>query len=363
MSKRFSRLARPAPLATTFGLLLLSIFIWQYSKNPEWFNSYSPNEEIPNSEIDLSGLSPAEQAAIADIDNLTVLFNELGIESGGIPNIQVLAEEGKGPAGTARDSALSLAQPSGAGADNASRSPFAPYLEQYEFSVQMPNQNQASSSGNRLTGFNPSPMGATANRADPYRFTNPLTAALQSQASLSPSQSDRVSNPLGGNAAGTPRSPQATNTEATPTETTAPTSNYTGEFSSQTVTIPGIEFPVLPTLPQMSPPPGTTGYTPPPTLELMPPLPGTNRSSSTFPSGSSSLAPSSAGVPDLSNLTRTPNLNIPQVDVSNRYVTPYTPTVPAAATPQTATPAPFSTNRPQGSGYINTFSNPSTPRN
>ncbi|HEY9889878.1 MAG TPA: hypothetical protein V6D02_15845, partial [Candidatus Obscuribacterales bacterium] len=140
------------------------------------------------------------------------------------------------------------------------------------------------------------------------------------------------------------------------------TATLTGEFSDQTVTIPGVSFPVLPTLPQMSPPPGTTGYTPPASLNLLPPISG-----STAPSGFPATGvPSAGGVATPTGATGVAPLTTPQVDVSNGYVTPYAPVVPPTPAP-TVNPSPFGVPRPPGSniggGYINTFSNPSSPRN
>ena len=363
-SNRFRFFARPVPLATTLGLVLVSIFAWEYHKNPEWFNSYSFDEQVPNRDIDLSGLTPEEQVAIADIDNLTVLFNELGIEAGGIPNIRALADDSNAEQRGRRRDGASLNQPTELETDTGSSSPFAQYLEQYQFSVQTPNLIGSDSSTGFNTGLGGSGvLGNAPDRSASYLQMNPLTAVMLNQAAI-----DAQPGEDGTALEEAVRSQDTAETSA-PTQTAEATdtlSNYSGEFGSQTVTVPGVSFPVLPTLPQMSPPPGTTGYTPPASLELMPPLPGSGGTGALPVSGASSLSPSSAGVPNLSGSTATPNLTAPQVNVNNSYVTPYTPTVPTSPTAVTA-PAPFSAPRPPGSyiggGYINTFSNPSGPSN
>lgn len=370
LSNRFGFFLKPVPLASTVGVLLLGIFIWEYSSHPEWFDGYSQEETTPDSSIDLSGLTPEEQAAIADIDNLTVLFNELGIESGGIPNIQALSEAQEGDRNALLEDVLPLAQPTEGEAATSNPSPFAEYLEQYQFSSGTRNQNlpdSATSSFAQGSRF-PSPAGVARSgqrQMSNAQFANPLATALQNQnlrtdSSQSGEDANPQENPRSSNATDAPESAQSTSGSSEASSDYR--SNYLGEFGSQAVTIPGVDFPVLPTLPQMSPPPGTTGYTPPATLELMPPLPG---GTPPIP-GTSSLAPSSAGVPDLSGTSSTPNLAAPQVDVSNGYVTPFTPTAPPTMTP-IVPPAPFSAPRPPGSflgnGYINTFSNPSAPPN
>jgi hypothetical protein len=349
-------------MATTLGVGLLGIFIWEYVSHPEWFGQYTQEAITPDGEIDLSGLTPEEQAAVANIDNLTVLFNELGIESGGIPNVQILPESDSNRTNVSLQEALSLARPLGNISPTRNQSPFAEYLEQYQFAVQMP-QNTASNRnvapfGDRNLGSGlgagtiaqPNPMSAD-------QSVNPLSTALQTPNTSTPPA----------NAAGdlpTPsRSPDSNTATNSSTETTATTSfaNLEGKFSDEIVTLPGIQQPFLPTLPQMSPPPGTTGYTPPASLELMPPLPGRSAAQGTFPTASTPLP--NTGALNLGTATTTPSLTMPDTNVNNGYVTPFVSTTPSVA--PLPPPTPFSAPRPPGSytgnGYINTFSNPSSP--
>jgi hypothetical protein len=366
LSNRSKLLLKPVPLASILGLLLLVVFIWEYSTHPEWFDEYAQEETTADGEIDLSGLTPEEQAAIADIDNLNLLFNELGIEPGGVPSVQSLPGDPEEQQNVLRQDLLSLAQPSNPTA--ASSSPFAEYLEEYQFSPSLPGQDQQGTTSDNLgrPRSAPSPLSLQndgQSEAVPNRYTNPLTAALQNQNLATNRVSESGTASLGQNGR-SQRSATATTAAASqsPDESSTTGSNFEGQFSSEITTIPGVDTPFLPTLPQMSPPPGTTGYTPPATLELMPPLPGRTPP---MP-GTSSLFPSDAGVPNLSGASSAPNLAAPQVDVSNGYVTPFTPTAPPTSRPITP-PAPFSAPRPPGSytgnGYINTFSNPSAPPN
>ena len=362
--KRLTFLSRPVPLASTLGVLLLSIFLWEYSRNPEWFGSFAQdNGASPDGALDLSTLTPAEQAAIADIDNLSVLMNELGVESGGVPTLQAIAiGQDEGENAIAAD-LLSLGEPGTASAANPNTSIFNQYLEQYQFGRQRPiNSSQASANGftnGTASTVGQSPLGSTSLRI------SPLALALQGQNTtfvpgMQPSNQTVLDAALQSQTTSeTATTADGTNAEAT-TESTLPA----GEFSSEAVTIPGVTFPVLPTLPQMSPPPGTTGYTPPASLDLMPPLPGSNSAGAVPPVAPLSTVGGGSGLP---SGTTVPNLNTPQVDVSNGY-TPYTPVVPTV-TPTTpgVTPSPFAVPRPPGSyiggGYINTFSNPSGPPN
>ncbi|MGD1940964.1 MAG: hypothetical protein ACFB0G_06600 [Leptolyngbyaceae cyanobacterium] len=361
---RLTFLSRPVPLASTLGILLLSIFLWEYSRNPEWFGSFAQDDGAsPEGAIDLSTLTPAAQAAIADIDNLSVLMNELGVESGGVPTLQAIAiGQDEGENAIAAD-LLSLSQPGNINSENPSTSIFNQYLEQYQFGRQRPT-NIPQASANSFTNGTATTVGQSPLGSPSLRIS-PLALALQGQNALIPGTQPSNQTVLEAALQSQNTSETATTTDGTNAEATTESTLPAGEFSSEVVTIPGVAFPVLPTLPQMSPPPGTTGYTPPASLDLMPPLPGSN-SAGTLPSSTAPLS-TVGGVSGSSSGTAVPNLNTPQVDVSNGY-TPYTPVVPSA-TPTTpgVTPSPYAVPRPPGSyiggGYINTFSNPSGPPN
>ncbi|MEM6521164.1 MAG: hypothetical protein AAF722_17735 [Cyanobacteria bacterium P01_C01_bin.70] len=358
--KRLRFLTRPVPLASSLAALLLAVFVWDYLRHPEWFGAYENTEGGPNADLDLSGLTPEEQAAVSGIDNLTLLFNELGTESSAIPQLQALAEDSEEAQNAFINETLALSQPNGNGSALGS-SPFTRYLEQYQFGGRAPSSNAAAprNGSTSILGLSFGQQESGNQFATETESDNPLTRALQNQSGQIISTQAEADTPLSNEL-------QAQSTTAEGNESDFETAASQeelppGEFSSQTVTIPGVNFPVLPTSPQMSPPPGTTGYTPPASLELMPPLPGRNATST----GTSSLVPSSAGVPDLSSSTAVPSLNSPNVDVSGGFVTPLTPAVPTA-TPQPV-PAPFTAPRAPGTytggGYIHTFSNPSGPSN
>lgn len=366
---RLTFLSRPVPLASTLGVLLLSIFLWEYSRNPEWFGSFAQdNGASPEGTLDRSTLTPAEQAAVADIDNLSVLMNELGVESGGVPTLQSIAIGQDEDENAIASDLLSLSQPGTTSTANPSTSIFNQYLEQYQFGRQRPTNLSPAASSNSFTNSTAA-TGQSGSLSPTTVRVNPLTLVLQGQNALAPGMQPSNQTVLEA-ALQSQNAPVATSAtdatdNATGTETAIESSLPTGEFGSQAVTIPGVAFPVLPTLPQMSPPPGTTGYTAPASLDLMPPLPGSNSAGAGLPP----VAPLSTvgGGTGLPAGTAVPNLNTPQVDVSNGY-TPYTPVVPSA-TPITpgVNPSPFAVQRPPGSyiggGYINTFSNPSGPPN
>lgn len=323
---RLTFLSRPVPLASTLGVLLLSIFLWEYSRNPEWFGSFAQdNGASPEGTLDRSTLTPAEQAAVADIDNLSVLMNELGVESGGVPTLQSIAIGQDEDENAIASDLLSLSQPGTTSTANPSTSIFNQYLEQYQFGRQRPTNLSPAASSNSFTNSTAA-TGQSGSLSPTTVRVNPLTLVLQGQNALAPGMQPSNQTVLEAalqsqNASAATSATDATD-NATGTETAIESSLPTGEFGSQAVTIPGVAFPVLPTLPQMSPPPGTTGYTAPASLDLMPPLPGSNSAGAGLPP----VAPLSTvgGGTGLPAGTAVPNLNTPQVDVSNGY-TPYTP--------------------------------------
>ncbi|MBD0336729.1 MAG: hypothetical protein ICV62_14670, partial [Cyanobacteria bacterium Co-bin13] len=109
--------------------------------------------------------------------------------------------------------------------------------------------------------------------------------------------------------------------------------------------------------PQMSPPPGTTGYVPPAVLNL--PAPGSLSNPAAAP-----LPPPAPGTPDLSPTNPgQPLPGNPMGAPNNTVLPPATGSV--YDTPAVVTPPPFSAPRPPGShvggGYIYTFSDPNGP--
>ena len=149
---RLTFLSRPVPLASTLGVLLLSIFLWEYSRNPEWFGSFAQdNGASPEGTLDRSTLTPAEQAAVADIDNLSVLMNELGVESGGVPTLQSIAIGQDEDENAIASDLLSLSQPGTTSTANPSTSIFNQYLEQYQFGRQRPTNLSPAASSNSFT--------------------------------------------------------------------------------------------------------------------------------------------------------------------------------------------------------------------
>ncbi len=368
---RLAFFTKPVPLVSSVFLVVLTIFLFEYRSHPEWFGAFSQDATGPNEDIDLSGLTPDEQAAAADIDNLALLLNDLGVTNNGqTPSPDDQSADNSNVNAFLQD-VLASSQGTTEGNDNANN-PFDEYLKQYRFpgrgsqSTATPSVESTSSlfgSGNTSSSTDAS---AAFNPTAASASTNPLSAlqqAMQEQG-FAGFAGDR---PLSLDTADTTPRRLTNGSEPTATGTLAGSDlSGTSGLSTQSSGLLGAPFAITPTVPtvgpQKSPPPGTTGYTPPASLGTLQTPTGRNSNSNLFPSA---VGGSGLGVPSATPMT--PNLNVPNIDVSaGTGTTPYAP-IPSAvpSTGLTTTPSPFSVPRPPGSytggGYINTFSDPLGP--
>ncbi|MEL6384341.1 MAG: hypothetical protein AAFQ89_18165 [Cyanobacteria bacterium J06626_18] len=378
--KQLKRLTRPVPLISGVTIGILAIFVSEYLTHPEWFGTYSQEGEEPSQSLDLLGLTPEEQAAVADIDNLSVLFNDLGIAAPGGQTLQVLPQEdGLSEDGLPQDGLLQdlavLTEPVDVGPLSEGPSPFEQYLNQYQFGqpsqgLALPTPNATAPASGSNSGVPSSsslsvpglPFQGNATLPSGQLETSALERAINAQGASTSLPGDDADVSSLGNEERSLEGGETSDLASTGTE-----SALTSESSNpQTATIPGVPFPFLPTSPEMSPPPGTTGYTPPASLQSVQ-QPTDSGSPSSFPSSGTALpSPGSAGVPNIPSAGSVPNLATPQVDVSNGATTPSLPSsIVPSATDGIAPPPTSSVPRPPGSytgnGYINTFSNPSGP--
>ncbi len=326
--------------ATALGFLILGLVGHQYLNHPEWLQGFTLDEadRARSAEAELSELSQAELADLAEVDNLALLLNQLQpLTANTLAEVPNAAQQPENLAGLAQPSPTAVeATPSADGA-----SPFAAYLERTQFRV-----------GSLATLDDPS----ATESPSPDRLSLARTAPLSPlQRFLAPSASaaSDAENPSSPEAEDSPSAASASEPRATtPTTTTGLTPPpWVVEGN-----VPGVNQPFIRTTPEMSPPPGTTGYALPPSL-------GTT-SRQGLPS-----------VPATPGLPLAPPLNLSPNPASSGSVTVPGPggnTLPPSSGLSTYTqpagipePAPFSAPRPPGTytggGYINTFSDPSGP--
>ncbi|MBD1876928.1 hypothetical protein H6F75_25920 [Nodosilinea sp. FACHB-131] len=303
------------------GLLgLLAVAVPQYSRHPEWRSQYNPAVDSaavdPNTNLD--NLSNDDLADLAEIDNLAVLLDQIQ------PTTATALEEAARSPDTDP-----LALPTATEEQQAPTSPFANYLERSRFR------------------FSPSASGSEAGSLEATRPLGQSAADLTSgQGAPQLSALQQALNQRRANAA--PPS-ETTSEDRNPVAEAAPTDNLTPSPWMVEGSLPGIDQRFIRTTPQMSPPPGTTGYTLPPTLAPSP----------------AAVAPAASVAPAALNLNLRTPATAPPAGVTAQPPSGVPGNIPSA-TPQPE-PAPFSAPRPPGvytgNGYINTFSDPSGPAN
>jgi hypothetical protein len=325
--------------ATALGFLVLGLVGHQYLKHPEWLQGFTLDEadRARSAQADLSELSQAELADLAEVDNLALLLNQLQLLTANtLAEVPNATQQPENAAALAQPSPTVEATPSSEGA-----SPFAAYLERIQFRV-----GSLATLDDPAAAESPNPDRLSLDRSAPLsplqRFLNPSESATSdSENPANPSQEDSSA-----------AAPANEARETTTTGLTPPPWVVEGH-------VPGVNQPFIRTTPEMSPPPGTTGYALPPSLgttsgQGVPNVPATPGLPSAPPLNLSP-SPTSSGsvaVPGPSSIGNT----LPPSTGLNSY------TQPAAGIPA---PAPFSVPRPPGSytggGYINTFSDPSGP--
>lgn len=255
-----------------FGLI--SVLIWEYHENPQWFER-EPVSDVVNAK---SGLTQEEEAKLAEIDTLDVLLQNSKLPDGS-------------PAATStiKPNALGAETDSGNGKLSGQIDPFKAYADEYRFpgtggttlmTGNRPLANPLSVGGApNNSSSNPQPVrSASANRSQPAT-NNALSQALDRQAAEAVnSNSGSSGSAVGG------INPQSSSGGS------GSTGNGPGAQSAQFPVAP-IPAPYIRTTPAMSPPAGTTGYQVPatsglPVFNLAPPQPTRNSVPNTSPNTS-----------------------------------------------------------------------------
>lgn len=281
-----------------FGLI--SIFIWEYHENPQWFER-EPVSDVVNSE---SGLTPDEEAQLAEIDTLDVLLQGSKLPDGSPEVTSIINPNAPGAATT-----------NGNGDGNGNLSgqidPFRAYTDAYRFpgtretpltTGNRPSANSLSGGGVPSAGSalsSNSSNGLQSVRSAPAARSQPATGNALSQAlDRQAAEAANANSGSSGSAVGGINSQSSLGGSGS-------TGNVSGAQSAQSPVAP-IPAPYIRTTPEMSPPAGTTGYQVPatsglPVFNLAPPQPTRNPAPNTtvaprsadFPSGTLYTAPTS----------------------------------------------------------------------
>ncbi len=294
---RLRPLSNPLTLIPVTVVALMVVLIVEYGKNPQasrWQGDSETSELSPDQQA---------QAAEAQFDTLGRLLNEP------IPGNNLVEPTSE-----------SLAQQDAA-TEPSETAPFAAYLEQYSF---------GSSSGQ------PSIQGATPSRgtqlASPTRGLVASSSDSQQRLAISAATGEsalsqaigRLQGPSDADTASASESSEATSESSTDSAISGLPNLPSSQSGVVPGTLPGSNRTFIRTTPNMSPPPGTTGYTPPASLDLSIYNDTLNRSSSPVPGISSPTLNLEQQIPGASN-------NV--LPTPGSVVVPSAPAVPQAAEP------------------------------
>lgn len=242
---RLKPLSSPAVWAPLTVFALLSIFLWEYHKNPEWFNRQQISNVNPDSELTLE-----EQARLSEIDTIDLL-----LESARIPGADARAAAsqnvGNGnldvPADGSEVSSPSLASQS---------NPFAAYEEEYKFPG---SSNPATGAARPASPDNAPRFGSASAPATPS--SSALAEAIRQQNAASARSNQRDGQNSQPTTAGT-------SSAASSSAISSDNSSATSELAPAQAPSNGITVPFTQTTLDMSPPAGTTGYQTPASSQL-----------------------------------------------------------------------------------------------
>lgn len=324
----FARLqpaARPIVWAPILVVTLLGVVLWEYRQHPEWSDAFEIDTESPSAQIPETELTLDEQAQLSQVDSLAVLFNDLAAST---PTIQA--------AETPEDTLFNQLSEITSQTNQAQIRPSSSYaLYRTQSSAQADTSSGTAS---------PPSLASAANLAT---LLNPEAASPTGQSSALQEALGRLPSQTAGTSE--TRSPAGQSPNSASAQTTGPSQFSNAEIPAAAQgNTPAGAAPLryIPTTPNMSPPPGTTGYTPPATLNLAP---------NNYPSGNAYTNLTTPGLPQTQ-----PRFN----GLPNRSATPTLPTSPGSQyiQPQPQFNNSSSVPRPPGSyiggGEIQTFSNP-----
>ncbi|MEO0458692.1 MAG: hypothetical protein AAF152_19225 [Cyanobacteria bacterium P01_A01_bin.114] len=264
---RLRPLQNPVVWMPALALGLVGVFAWEYKNHPEWLQWGGVDTDAAVE----TGLTPEEQAGIAEIDTLDVLINEANSNSPAVtdPGADLDAGSENGDAET-DSSLLSATDP-----QIEALTPFADYLAQYQLPGTVRSEPGGSANAPSQPGaIDQGPRAANGNAApDNSLFLLSQPAPVVRESALSRALSDRAASaaqqPTETPEANQSRPPSRQASVDAPAES-APSENLpfdqTGITPGQLSGNPNAGF--IRTTPAMSPPPGTTGYQVPSSINL-----------------------------------------------------------------------------------------------
>ena len=270
---RLKPLSSPAVWAPLTVFTLLSIFVWEYHKNPDWFNRPQITNLDPN-----SNLTPEEQARLSEIDTLDLLLRNARTPTSEEDLSTSLINPAAPDAATEESNTIAPDRTL-AGKDN----PFGIYEEQYKFpgagSTPTVRASQPEASTSSLKALTSTPFSSNSRSALSDALDRQQSALRSTDESLSPSASEAPFNAQSSlQIEPSSAQPPSTSRAAIGQPSTLPNSVSSGNngrnnggsiaFPSQSSGDNRVPAPFIPTTADMSPPVGTTGYQVPSSASL-----------------------------------------------------------------------------------------------
>ncbi|NJL47986.1 MAG: hypothetical protein HC929_11485 [Leptolyngbyaceae cyanobacterium SM2_5_2] len=229
----------------------------------------------PESSTSLANLSDEELAALAEIDNLTLLLNQFQPMTA-----NTLTSElglGEQPESGNLLEMLGQAQPSANRVDSQPtqtlpQSPFAAYLERTRFKVSDLANPEPTIPGRNTASLTPSSL-LSGPQTSPAPVNQPALSPLQQALSQSTGGLTGLATTTQDSSRENSPSPDSRASATTNSMTTTSTPGLAPPSWLVEGRLPGVNQRFIRTTSEMSPPPGTTGYTLP--WALQPPNPGT----------------------------------------------------------------------------------------
>ena len=279
---RLKPLGAPAVWVPLTIFALLSIFIWEYYRNPDWFERDPITNANPQSD-----LTPEEQARLSEIDTVDLL-----LEGARVPNNPSEADDDSPLNSVDLDAEAAEINRRLANRDN----PFGEYEAEYAF----PGANRP---GNAEGAETPDVRSATPGLATPsptprtttgtFNFDSTPDAPLPTTSSALSDAIDRQQAIRAAESSDSQSGDIPASTGDLPDDLSIPSSDTQGTSRPRpSSSAPGsVPVPFIRTTPDMSPPVGTTGYQAPATSDLPAfnrRIPSTTRNPLNVPAPSSS---------------------------------------------------------------------------
>lgn len=257
---RLKPLSSPAVWAPLTVFALASIFMWEYYQNPDWFAR--PQADTTSS---ASGLTPEEQARLADVDTVDVLLNSL--KGSNSPN-DSNGNPTSGATGLGNENTSAAQDPASTNKLADRTNPFAAYEEQYKFpgsnsgtstpAPALPAASPAVRPADGATGSGNFGSSNGSSNSSSLPAGGALSEALGRQQDSRTAADQARQNTAGSASQSASQSPRAD---------TASSSGGAFRPAAQPSNS-GISVPFIRTTSDMSPPPGTTGYRAPASSSL-----------------------------------------------------------------------------------------------